>query len=83
LRAQAHHHHAKDHEKGADREEMSEVAIIEEGTGERADEEEQKSLDGTNPSDIGRCLILQQLCLVVGLEDAIRVDDAPAVTLRC
>ena len=49
LISEGSHHHTKRHQKGADDDELAEVAQIEDGPCEDADEKKQKALKGAHP----------------------------------
>ena len=58
-----------------------EVACIVQRTGHHSYEEKQESLDRADPGNVGRGLVTEESDLVVCLENAETVDNAPVAQL--
>ena len=67
----------QDDEEEPDPEEVPEVAGVVQRARHGAEDQQQGALQRAYPRDFRRGVVREQLILVVGLEDAKRVDDAP------
>lgn len=76
---EAGHHHAEYREKRADIHNRAQVAHIAQRTSDDADKEEQATLRGADPRNIGTGGGTQQACFIVLLVDPIAIYNPPCV----